>query len=284
MSATEACRPIGPFTASWWMFQRRAVLSSRVATLAYVERRSLGAAVSVDWCHPRGDGVRGGQFGFGRAFSKWWNIEGYLSVANLNGFPGQDQTGFGADLQLVLNRSGRITPYFFVGSGYLLLDPDGADESDGLMLSGGKEFFNQGRNTQLDADFYFGSPATMAMAGGRFFGFVIGGALPVTVAAGWLATAWDQNSGLHDVTPVSAELEVVALGWLVDRPSVTSVILGARTVYQLNENLKAASVKLSADEVATLDAQLSAAEATLAPLAAEARPASSGIKKPHAPE
>lgn len=83
------------------------------------------------------DGVRGGQFGFGRAFSKWWNIEGYLSVANLNGFPGQDQTGFGADLQLVLNRSGRITPYFFVGSGYLLLDPDGADESDGLMLSGG---------------------------------------------------------------------------------------------------------------------------------------------------
>ena len=61
-----------------------------------------------------------------------------------------------------------------------------------------------------------GSPATMAMAGGRFFGFVIGGALPATVAAGWLATAWDQNSGLHDVTPVSAELEQVALAWLVD--------------------------------------------------------------------
>jgi glutamate/tyrosine decarboxylase-like PLP-dependent enzyme len=61
-----------------------------------------------------------------------------------------------------------------------------------------------------------GSPATMAMAGPRFYGFVIGGALPATVAANWLATAWDQNSGLHDVTPVSAELEVVALGWLVD--------------------------------------------------------------------
>ena len=83
------------------------------------------------------DGLRGGQFGFGRAFSQWWNIEGYLSVASLNGFPGQDQTGFGADLQLVLNRSGRITPYLFVGTGYLLLDPDGADESDGLMLAGG---------------------------------------------------------------------------------------------------------------------------------------------------
>jgi len=41
-------------------------------------------------------------------------------------------------------------------------------------------------------------PATMAMAGGRFFGFVIGGALPATVAASWLATAWDQNSGLYN--------------------------------------------------------------------------------------
>ena len=61
-----------------------------------------------------------------------------------------------------------------------------------------------------------GSAATMAMAGPRFYGFVIGGALPATVAASWLATAWDQNSGLHDVTPVSAELEQVALRWLVE--------------------------------------------------------------------
>jgi len=61
-----------------------------------------------------------------------------------------------------------------------------------------------------------GSPATMAMAGPRFFGFVIGGSLPVTVAAGWLATAWDQNTGLAAVTPATAELERIALGWLVD--------------------------------------------------------------------
>ncbi len=61
-----------------------------------------------------------------------------------------------------------------------------------------------------------GSPATMAMPGPRFFGFVIGGALPATVAANWLATAWDQNSGLYATTPVTAELERVALGWLLD--------------------------------------------------------------------
>src|SRR5262245_13384868 len=37
-----------------------------------------------------------------------------------------------------------------------------------------------------------GSPATVASAGGRYFGLVIGGALPATVASNWLATAWDQ--------------------------------------------------------------------------------------------
>lgn len=61
-----------------------------------------------------------------------------------------------------------------------------------------------------------GSPATMAMAGRRFFGFVIGGALPVTVAASWLATAWDQNTGLWNVTPVTATLEEVALRWMIE--------------------------------------------------------------------
>ena len=57
-------------------------------------------------------------------------------------------------------------------------------------------------------------PATMAMAGRRFFGFVIGGALPVTVAANWLATAWDQNTGLYRSTPGTSHLEQVALAWL----------------------------------------------------------------------
>ena len=60
------------------------------------------------------------------------------------------------------------------------------------------------------------TPATMAMAGPRFFGFVIGGSLPVTLAANWLAGAWDQNSALYAVTPATAHLEQVALRWLID--------------------------------------------------------------------
>lgn len=59
-------------------------------------------------------------------------------------------------------------------------------------------------------------PATMAMAGPRFFGFVIGGALPATVAANVLATAWDQNSARSDVTPGTARVEAVALRWIVE--------------------------------------------------------------------
>jgi glutamate/tyrosine decarboxylase-like PLP-dependent enzyme len=72
-----------------------------------------------------------------------------------------------------------------------------------------------------------GSPATMAMAGPRFFGFVIGAALPVTVAANWLATAWDQNTGLWNVTPATATLEEVALSWLVELLDLPAGTAGA---------------------------------------------------------
>ena len=66
---------------------------------------------------------------------------------------------------------------------------------------------------ELDAQ---GSPATMANAGGRYFGFVIGGSLPAALAANMLAGAWDQNAGLAITSPVAAKLEEVAGRWLVD--------------------------------------------------------------------
>ena len=59
-------------------------------------------------------------------------------------------------------------------------------------------------------------PGLMAMPSGRFFGWVIGGALPAALAADWLTSAWDQNSTLRYATPAAAAAEEAAGGWLLD--------------------------------------------------------------------
>lgn len=61
-----------------------------------------------------------------------------------------------------------------------------------------------------------GSPATVATAGPRYFGFVIGSGLPVSLAANWLAGSWNQNVAMEVMSPAAARLERTALEWTRD--------------------------------------------------------------------
>jgi glutamate/tyrosine decarboxylase-like PLP-dependent enzyme len=59
-------------------------------------------------------------------------------------------------------------------------------------------------------------PGLVAEPSGRYFGFVIGGAVPASIAADWLTSTWDQNAGLFAGGPSASIVEQVAGAWLVE--------------------------------------------------------------------
>ena len=68
----------------------------------------------------------------------------------------------------------------------------------------------------IDALATAAEPGLMAMGSPRFYGFVIGGTYPAALAADWLVSTWDQNTGSRQPTPGTAAIEEVAAGWLLE--------------------------------------------------------------------
>jgi len=60
----------------------------------------------------------------------------------------------------------------------------------------------------------YGSPASVSQIGGRYFGLVNGGIIPVSLAARWLSDFWDQNAPLYLTSPITSKLEEITESWL----------------------------------------------------------------------
>ncbi len=96
-----------------------------------------------------------------------------------------------------------------------------------------------------------GSPATVATAGGRYFGFVIGSGLPTAVAANWLASAWNQNGALEVMSPAAVKLEAVALEWVRD---LLHLPAGARGAFVTGDTLANVTALAAARHAVLADA------------------------------
>jgi len=97
----------------------------------------------------------------------------------------------------------------------------------------------------------FGSPATVAQMGSRYFGFVNGSAVPIALGVKWLTDVWDQCGGLYFASPINSKLEAICENWLKDifnlpKETVAGFVSGTSTAnlcalaaarYQLLKNL-----------------------------------------------
>jgi glutamate/tyrosine decarboxylase-like PLP-dependent enzyme len=120
------------------------------------------------------------------------------------------------NLPELLSEAARLGARYLAELGDRRIVP-GQDAIGGLAALGGA--LPEGQSEPLDVISLLdrvGSPATVATAGPRYFGFVTGGSLPSALAANTLAAAWDQNACLNVMSPVASTVEEIAGRWVLD--------------------------------------------------------------------
>jgi glutamate/tyrosine decarboxylase-like PLP-dependent enzyme len=119
------------------------------------------------------------------------------------------------EVEQALELAARLAREYVAGVGEDPVQPPGSEERV-LALGGGLPDEGEGALAPLRELAEMGSELATRSSGGRFFHFVVGGTTPAALAADWLTSALDQNSGLWASSPLGSRLEAIAIDWLRD--------------------------------------------------------------------
>lgn len=120
------------------------------------------------------------------------------------------------DAQAALDLAARLAAEYVAGIDDDPVQPPGSDER-ALALDGGPlPEHGDGTLAPLKELAELGQQLATRSSGGRFFHFVIGGTTPAALAADWITSALDQNSGLWASSPFGSRLDAIAVDWLRD--------------------------------------------------------------------
>lgn len=119
------------------------------------------------------------------------------------------------EIEQALELAAALAQEYVAGIGEDPVQPAGSDER-ALALGGGLPERGEGSLAPLRELAEMGADLATRSSGGRFFHFVVGGTTPAALAADWLTSALDQNSGLWTSSPLGSRLEAIAVDWLRD--------------------------------------------------------------------